>query len=194
MPTPYDVAVIVGSLRANGFTRRIADALITRAPAQLALRIIPIDALQVFNQDEEAAGPQSHMDFKRALRAVDAVLFVTPEYNRGVPGCLKNATDIGSRPAGDNVFDGLPAAIVSQSPGQMGGMAANLALRPTLATINMPLLPQPEMYLSNAAALLDEAGRPASAALEDLMDRFLTAFASWVARNARPRNQKDLAA
>ncbi|MEG3177739.1 NADPH-dependent FMN reductase [Sphingomonas sp. RB3P16] len=179
------VAVLVGSLRANSFSGQVADALIARGDPRLVLSRLPIGALPLYNQDEELDAPPEHTAFREAALAASAFLLVTPEYNRGVPGGLKNALDIGSRPYGQSVFDRKPAAIVSQSPGAMGGILANHALRSTLMFLNMPTLAQPEMYLSNSAALFDGQGNPATEGFAKLLDSFMERFADWVELHAR---------
>jgi chromate reductase, NAD(P)H dehydrogenase (quinone) len=184
MELSYPVAVLVGSLRANSLSGSIARALMARAPQSLHMFIVPIDSLPLYNSDTDDNPPQAYVDFRRAIASASAVLFVTPEYNRGVPGALKNAIDIGSRPYGQNAFDGKPAAIVSQSPGSIGGALANHALRPTLMFLNMPTLTQPEMYLSHSADMLDSDGQPASDSVANLLDGFLQEFECWVVKHA----------
>ncbi len=194
MTLTYDVAVLVGSLRRGSLSRSIAEALMVRAPASLVMRMVPIGSLPLYDADGDEAPPPAYDDFRAAIRRADAVLFVTPEYNRGVPGCLKNAIDVGSRPPGRSVFDGKPTAVVSQSPGALGGMAANFALRPSLVVLNMPTMPSPEMYLGNSGALFDGAGSLADGPTGMLFDRFLTSFEQWIGRHAALGNAKELAA
>lgn len=189
----YDVAVLVGSLRRDSFSQRVAGALIARSSAILALRIVSIGHLSIYNQDEDASPPTSHSDFRASLRRADAVLFVTPEYNRGVPGGLKNAIDIGSRPYGESVFASRPAAIVSQSPGDLGGALANHALRPTLMFLDMPTMAQPEMYLTNVVKAVGPDGTVANPATAASLDQFLASFAAWVELHAPVRSSEELA-
>jgi len=132
-----NVAVIVGSLRKESLNRKMANALIRLAPAELALKIVEIGALPLFNQDNEANPTPAVTEFKEAIAKSDAVLFVTPEYNRSMPGGLKNAIDVGSRPSGKGVWSHKPAAVISVTPGALGAMAANQALRQTLAGVNV---------------------------------------------------------
>jgi chromate reductase, NAD(P)H dehydrogenase (quinone) len=193
MELSYPVAVVVGSLRANSLSGSIARALMARAPQSLHMFIVPIDSLPLYNSDTDDNPPQAYVDFRRAIASASAVLFVTPEYNRGVPGALKNAIDIGSRPYGQNAFDGKPAAIVSQSPGSIGGALANHALRPTLMFLNMPTLTQPEMYLSHSADLLGSDGLPTSEKVANLFDGFLGEFESWVVRHAQATGAASVA-
>src|SRR3954463_2415058 len=141
------VAVLVGSLRRESFSRKIARAVMERAPANVECRIVEIGALPLYNEDLEQSPPAAWQDFRAELRESDAVLFVTPEYNRSIPGCLKNALDVGSRPPKQSVFDGVPAAVVSVTPYKLGAFGANHALRQTFVFLNMPVLQQPEAYV-----------------------------------------------
>jgi chromate reductase, NAD(P)H dehydrogenase (quinone) len=185
MELSYPVAVLVGSLRTNSLSGSIARALMARAPQSLHMFIVPIDSLPLYNSDTDDNPPQAYVDFRRAIASASGVLIVTPEYNRGVPGALKNAVDVGSRPYGQNAFDGKPAAIISQSPGSIGGALANHALRPTLMFLNMPTLAQPEMYLSHSTDLLDSDGQPVSDRVANLFDGFLNGFEHWIDMHAR---------
>ncbi len=130
MSQVYSVAVVVGSLRKDSYNRKVARALSELAPSSLALRIVEIGDLPLYNEDVEAdAPPEAWKRFRDEIRRSDAVLFVTPEYNRSVPGCLKNAIDVGSRPYGQSAWGGKPTAVVSVSPGAIGGFGANHAVR-----------------------------------------------------------------
>jgi chromate reductase len=122
--------------------------------------------------------------FKEDLAAADAVLFVTPEFNRSVPGALKNAIDVGSRPYGKSAWSGKPGAIISVSPGAIGGFGANHHLRQSLVFLNVPAMPQPEAYIGNAAALFDDKGALTNESTREFMRKFLQAFAQWIERNA----------
>ena len=194
MKRTHDVAVMIGSLRRNGYSQRVADALVSRSPETLALRFVPIGGLPIYNQDEDPDPPAPHGDLRSSLRRADAILFVTPEYNRGVPGGLKNAIDIGSRPYGESVFAGKPAAIVSQSPGTIGGALANHALRSTLMFLDMPTMAQPEMYLGEVAEAVGPGGIVANAAVANLIDQFLASFVSWVDLHAHGQSSREMAA
>jgi len=121
LPTTHRVAVIVGSLRRDSLNRKLAKALAAMAPPSLALEIVEIGGLPLYNQDDDANPPAPSAAFKEKIAAADAVLFVTPEYNRSVPGVLKNAIDIASRPYGKSAWDGKPGAVISVSPGAIGG-------------------------------------------------------------------------
>src|SRR5947209_5016411 len=132
-----DVAVLVGSLRRGSYTRMVADAIIRLAPESLRFRFMDIRDLPLYNPDlEEGQLPPQWDRFRSSLRSADAFLFATAEYNRSIPGCLKNAIDIGSRPYGHSVWEGKPAAIVSVSPGAMGGFGANHHLRQCMVFLN----------------------------------------------------------
>lgn len=183
MSSLHSVAVVVGSLRKDSINRKLANALIKLAPASLKLSIVEIGELPLFNQDWENNPPQPVTDFKQAIKAVDAVLFVTPEYNRSIPGVLKNAIDAGSRPYGQSAWTGKPAAIVSASPGSMGGFGANHHLRQVLVAIGMAAMSQPEAYISHADKSFDDTGALASDATRDFLTKFLAAFAQWIDRN-----------
>src|SRR4029453_2355804 len=153
MATKRKVAVIVGSLRKESYNRKMAQALIGLAPPELELGIEEIRDLPFYNQDHEANPPPEVVAFKERIAQSDAVLFVTPEYNRSVPGVLKNALDIASRPYGKSAGSGKPAAVVSVSPGAIGGFGANHHLRQSLVFLDMPALQQPEAYITNCAPL-----------------------------------------
>jgi len=153
------VAVLVGSLRKASFSRKVAKALAAVAPDNLHLEIVEIGQLPPYNEDEEtAAPPAAWVAFRDQVRGADAVLFVTPEYNRSVPGFLKNAIDVGSRPYGKSVWSGKPGAVVSVSPGALGAFGANHHLRQSLVFLDVPAMQQPEAYIGGAAGLFDEAG------------------------------------
>ena len=141
------IAVIVGSLRKASLTRKLAQAMIGLAPEGMEFSVVEIGDLPLYNEDLEAEAPIEWRDFRQAVSDAEGVMFFTPEYNRSIPGCLKNAIDVGSRPYGQSVFAGKPAAVISQSPGAMGGFGANHALRQCLVFLDMPVLQQPEAYI-----------------------------------------------
>lgn len=174
------VAVLVGSLRAASFSRKIADALIERAPRGLECRVIEIGNLPLYNEDLEQSAPTAWQEFRAELRRSQAVLFVTPEYNRSIPGCLKNALDVGSRPPNQSVFDGKPAAVVSVTPYKLGAFGANHALRQTFVFLNMPVLQQPEAYVGKVGDLLDDAEKVKDLETARLFEKFMSAFADWI--------------
>jgi len=179
--TVRDVAVLVGSLRQASINRKFAHAMAGLAPTSLRLQTVEIGALPHYNEDDDTAdAPAPWVAFRQRIRAADAVLFVTPEYNRSVPGVLKNAIDVGSRPAGRSVWSGRPAAIVTVSPGAIGGFGANHHLRQSLVFLDMPTLQQPEAYVGGAAKLLDAEGRIANDGTREFLQKFLQAFAAWI--------------
>src|ERR1700727_449928 len=158
MATPYSVAVIVGSLRKDSFSLRIANTLVKLAPDTLKLNVVTLHGISFFNQDLEAAPPADWVKFREMLQASSAVLFVTPDYNRAISGVLKNAIDVGSRPTGKSSFNGKPIGIVSNSPGPLGGVRAAKHLQQILPGISGPILQQPETYLNGVGDGFDENG------------------------------------
>jgi chromate reductase len=184
MDKPWDVAVLVGSLRKESFNRKMAKALQALAPPSLNLEIVEIGNLPLYNQDDDANPPPNSAKFKARIQRADAVIFVTPEYNRSVPGVLKNAIDIASRPYGKSAWSGKPAAVVTVSPGAIGGFGANHHLRQSLVFLDMPTLQQPEAYIGGAAELFDAQGNLAKESTREFMRKFLAAFAQWIERNA----------
>jgi len=179
------VAVIVGSLRKDAFTRRVAQALQQLQPASLHLEIVEIRDLALYNQDIEESPPAPWVAFRDAIRASDAVVFVTPEYNRSIPAALKNAIDVGSRPYGKSVWSGKPCGIVSASPGAIGGFGANHHLRQCLVFLDMPVVQQPEMYVGGVDKVVEAGGKVANDATRELFTKFLGALANVLERNAR---------
>jgi chromate reductase len=179
-----NVAVLVGSLRKASLNRKLANVLIAMAPSSLHLSIVELGDLPLYNEDWEADPPVAVRAFRERVHASDALLFVTPEYNRGVPGLLKNALDIGSRPGGKSVWAGKPGAVVSVSPGKLGGFGANHHLRQSMVFLDVPMLQQPEAYISGAGKLFDESGALNDDATREFLNRFLAAYARWVERFA----------
>ena len=179
-----NVAVIVGSLRKESLNRKMANALIGLAPPELKLAIVEIGDLPFYNQDNEASPPPAVTAFKETIAKSDAVLFVTPEYNRSVPGVLKNAIDIASRPYGKSAWNGKPGAVISVSGGVIGGFGANHHLRQSLVFLNVPTMPQPEAYIGNGASLFGADGAITNDSTRDFVTKFLAAFAKWIERNA----------
>jgi chromate reductase len=181
---PFDVVVIVGSLRKESLNLKLAHALIALQPEGLTLSILPIAQLPMFNQDLEATPCPEWVAFKDRIKQADAVLFVTPEFNRSVPGVLKNAIDAASRPYGQSAWNGKPAAIITASPGAIGGFGANHHLRQMMVFLNMPAMPQPEAYVGGAATLFDRDGKLTNPDTEKFLKNFLAAFEKWIAANA----------
>ena len=183
MTVTRSIAVLVGSLRKESYSRKVALTLADLAPADLKLRIVEIGDLSLFNQDLEQTPPQPWVTFREGVRAADGVLFVTPEYNRSVPAVLKNAIDVGSRPYGQSVWDGKPGAVMSVSPGAIGGFGANHHLRQSLVFLNVPAMAQPEAYVGAAAGLFDAAGKLTSDSTRGFLTGFMQAFDAWVKAN-----------
>jgi len=184
MGATRNVAILVGSLRKDSLNRKMANALIRLAPPELSLEIVEIGGLPLYNADCEAEPPAVVREFKEAIANSDAVLFVTPEYNRSMPGVLKNAIDVGSRPYGKSAWTGKPGAIVSVSTGAIGGFGANHHLRQSLVFVNVPAMPQPEAYIGNAANLFGADGAITNDSTREFATKFLAAFAQWIARNS----------
>lgn len=179
MVTPLNVAVLVGSLRKDAYSRKIAHVLMGLAPASLDCRIVELADLPLYTEDLDSAPPASWTRFRSEIQAADAVLIVTPEYNRSIPGGLKNAIDVGSRPPYHSVWDGLPTAVVSVSPYKLGGFGANHHIRQCLVFLNMPVMQQPEAYLPEVAGMLDERGALVSAESREFLTKVISSFASW---------------
>jgi chromate reductase len=184
MSTQKDVAVLVGSLRKDSFNRKMALALAAMAPPSLKLEIVEIRHLPLYDQDDDANPPSEWTNFRERIRKADGVLFVTPEYNRSIPGALKNAIDVGSRPYGKSAWNGKPGAVVSVSPGAIGAFGANHHVRQTLVFLNVPAMPQPEAYIGGSDKLFDAEGKIANPGTRDFLANFLTAFDRWIERFA----------
>jgi chromate reductase len=180
MPTVRNVAVLIGSLRKESFTRKVANAVAKLAPPTLKFEIVEIGQLSLYNQDLETSPPPDWVAFRDKLRVADALLFATPEYNRSVPGALKNAIDIGSRPKDSSPFNGKPGAVISVSPGALAGFGANHHLRQMLVFLNVPAMQQPEAYIGGANKLFDASGNLTNDSTRDFLKAFVDAFARWV--------------
>jgi chromate reductase len=180
MSIEHKVAVLVGSLRKESINRKLAQAFIELAPAELKLSIVEIGDLPLYNQDLDETPPAQWTRFREEIAQANAVLFVTPEYNRSVPGVLKNAIDIGSRPYGHSVWNGKPGAVISASPGGIGGFGANHHLRQSLVFLNVPTMQQPEAYLGHADKLLDAQGKVSNADSRKFLSGIIDGFAHWV--------------
>ena len=177
----YRIAMIVGSLRKGSINRKIARSICAIRGDNLECSIIDIGGLPLYNQDYDANSPVEYVTFRDQIRACDGVLFCTPEYNRGVPGVLKNAIDVGSRPYGESVWHKKPAAIISASPGSIGGFGANHQLRQACVFLDMPVMQQPEAYLGNVSdASFDADGKLKDGPLKDLVETLAHAFHDWV--------------
>lgn len=174
------IAVIVGSLRRESLNRKMANNLIKLAPDSMTLELLEIGQLPLYNQDLDDTPPEEWREFRRRLKTYDGVLFVTPEYNRSVPAALKNAIDIGSRPYGMSVWAKKPAAVVTVSPGAIGGFGANHHLRQSLVFLDMPVMQQPEAYIGEAAKIFDDSGNLIEASTRDFTTQFMSAYADWM--------------
>lgn len=179
----YQIAVIVGSLRRDSINRKFADALVRLAPAEFSFRQLDIGSLPLYNQDDEATPTEAVKNLKDGIRAAQGVLFVTPEYNRSIPGVLKNALDHASRPYGQSAWAGKPAGVIGVSPGAIGSAMAQQHLRNILAYLDMPTLGQPEAFVQAKDGLYDEAGNIGEASkkfLQGWMDKYV----AWVKQHA----------
>lgn len=185
MEKTHNVAVIVGSLSKNSINRKVAHALAELAPVSLKLSMVEIGQLPIYNQDEDVSPPAAWIAFRERIKSADAVLFVTPEHNRSVPAALKNAIDVGSRPYGASAWSGKPGAVVSASPGAIGGFGANHHLRQSLVFLNIPAMPQPEAYLGGADKLFDASGKLTNERTAKFLRSFMQAFAAWVTANGK---------
>jgi chromate reductase, NAD(P)H dehydrogenase (quinone) len=180
------IAVFVGSLRKESFNRKMAKVLAALAPESLKLEIIEIGGLPLYDQDldDEGRPPAAWKDFRERVKSFVGLLFVTPEYNRSVPGVLKNAIDVGSRPYGQSVWGGKPGAVMSVSPGAIGGFGANHHLRQSLVFLDVPAMQQPEAYIGGAAQLFDANGNITNEATSGFLKNFMDAFTAWVEKNS----------
>lgn len=178
------ISVIVGSLRKESWNRKLALALIKLAPSTLHLEITEIGQLPLYNQDPDDEGHpiKEWTAFREKMKTMDGVLFVTPEYNRSMPAVIKNALDVGSRPYGKNIWDGKPAAVISASPGAMGGFGANHHLRQTFVFLNMFCMQQPEAYVAKVDQLFDKNSHIATEDTQKFLRKFMENYAVWVER------------
>ncbi|HPS24580.1 MAG: NAD(P)H-dependent oxidoreductase [Bacteroidales bacterium] len=179
------IAVIVGSLRKESYNRKLAGVLFSVVPETLKLEFVEIGSLPLYNEDLDINPPAEWQDFRNKMKTFQGTIFVTPEYNRSIPAALKNAVDVGSRPYMENVWSGMPAAILSASPGATGGFGATHHLRQILVCVNMAVMPQPEMYIGKVHGLFDEKGTLTSENTRKLLKDFLTAFETWTGRNGK---------
>ena len=184
--SPRKVAVVVGSLRKDSINRKLALALRGITPEGLKLEIVEIGQLPHYNQDDDANPPAVSVTFKQTIAAADAVLFITPEYNRSVPGVLKNAIDVGSRPYGHSAWSGKPTAVISLSPGALGAFGANHHLRQSLVFLGMPALAKPEAYVGGVGDMFDGSGGFKKPETRQFAHKFMAAFAAWIERNPKP--------
>ena len=187
MSTTRRVAVVVGSLRKESFNRKIAHALAAVAPATLKFDIVEIGDLPLYNQDLETPDnvPETWARFRKQIKSADAVLFVTPEYNRSVPAALKNAIDVGSRPYGQSAWSGKPCGVISSSIGAVGGFGANHHLRQSLVFLDMPVLQQPEAYIGAADKLFGADGKLNNEGTAGFLKKYAETFAAWIETHSK---------
>ena len=181
----HTIVVIVGSLRKESFTLKIANALAKLAPPSLKLDVVTLNGISFFNQDLEATPPADWTAFRERIQKSDGVIFVTPEYNRAIPGVLKNAIDVASRPYGKSSFQGKPTGIISNSPGPLGGVSAAKTLQNVLPGITGPILGQPEVYLNNVGDAFDDKGELTKESLKTVLKQYIDAYAAFVERHHR---------
>jgi chromate reductase len=184
----YRIAIIVGSLREGSINRKVARSICALRGDNLDCSMIEIGDLPLYNQDLDANPPEQWTRFRKQVGEADGVLFCSPEYNRGIPGVLKNAIDVGSRPYGQSVFDKKPAAIVTASPGGIGGFGANHQIRQAGVFLNMPMMQQPEAYLGHVSDdSFDADGKLKEGPLKELITTLAHAFHDWVDMIQRSR-------
>jgi chromate reductase, NAD(P)H dehydrogenase (quinone) len=183
MATSHNVVVLVGSLRKESFSLKIANALAKLAPDTLKLNVVTLHDISFFNQDLEAAPPADWVAFREKLQKSNGVLFVTPEYNRSISGVLKNAIDVGSRPYGKSSFLGKPIGIISNSPGPLGGVNAAKHLQTILPGISGVIMGQPEIYLNGVGDAFDDKGELTKESLQKVLQQYIDAFAAFVEKH-----------
>lgn len=178
------IAVLVGSLRKDSYNLKVAKVLEHLAPKTLTLKIIQIGDLPLYNEDIDTDNPPaSYTRFRQEIMTCQGVIFVTPEYNRSVPAVIKNAIDVGSRPYGKSVWGKKTAAIISVSPGAIGGFGANHHLRQSLVFLDMPTMQQPEAYFGGVANVFDENGNIVDKS-KSFLQQFIDAYAAWIQKTA----------
>jgi chromate reductase len=180
----YRIAIIAGSLRRDSFNRKLAGVLSGLAPPELSFAPVRIDDLPLYNQDDDERPAPPVRRFKEEIASAQGVVFVTPEYNRSIPGVLKNAIDHGSRPYGQSVWAGKPAGVLGISVGSIGTALAQQHLRNVLAYLDMPTLGQPELFLQNKPGLFAADGRIAAEDTRELLQRWVERYADWVKQYA----------
>jgi chromate reductase len=178
----YKVGYLIGSLSSSSINRKLANALIKLAPPNLSFTEISFKDLPLYSADYDANYPPVARAFKDAIKAVDAVLFVTPEYNRSIPGGLKNAIDWASRPYGSNAFTHKPSAVIGASPGAIGTAVAQQSLRSVLGFCNSPQMNAPEAYIQFKPGLITDAGEVTVGATEEFLRTYMEAFHIFIAR------------
>jgi chromate reductase, NAD(P)H dehydrogenase (quinone) len=186
MSSEAKVVVLVGSLRKDSLNRKMADALIALNIPSLKFEFAEFGLLPLYNHDLDGEIPPAPwVSFRQQIRSADAYLFVTPEYNRSVPGALKNALDVASRPYGKNAWEGKPGAVIGVSPGALGAFGANHHLRQSLVFLNVPTMQQPEAYIGGAANFFDADGKLTNESTREFLTKFGHAFAAWIEANRK---------
>ena len=184
----YKIAILVGSLRTDSINKTVARSICALRGDNLECSVVEIGDLPLYNEDLDKNPPEQWVRLRDQVRAADGVLFVSPEYNRGVPGVLKNAIDVGSRPYGQSVFDQKPAAIVTASPGSVGGFGSNHQIRQAAVFLNMPVMQQPEAYLGHVSGdSFDADGCLKEGPLKEIVIKLACAFHDWVEMILRAR-------
>lgn len=176
------IAVIVGSLRKESFNKKLANEMIAMAPESLEMELVEIGQLIHYNEDLDQTPPAEWVEFRKKIKEADGYLFFTPEYNRSIPGVLKNALDVASRPYGQNNWSGKPGAIVSSSISPLGGEAANHVLRQPMVFLNVYMMQQPEAYIGNTMSLFGEDGKLQNEDTKAFLQNYLQAFEAWANR------------
>jgi len=181
MANKKSIGILVGSLRRDSFSKKVAQYLAGLLEEEFDVSFLDISSLTMYNQDvdNENDTPQEWLRFRDEVKAKDAVLFVTPEYNRSMPAVLKNAIDIASRPYTSNVWSGKPGAVVSVSPGAIGGFGASSHLRQSATCVNIYMMQQPEAYIGNVSSVVDTDG-VSDKQTQDFLRKFADTFADWV--------------
>lgn len=180
----YQIAVIVGSLRQDSINRKLAQALVKLGPAGFTFKFLEIGDLPLYNQDQDDHQAESVVRLKSEVKAASGLIFVTPEYNRSVPGVLKNALDNASRPYGTSAWAGKPAGVLGASIGQIGTALAQQHLRNTLAYLDVPTMGQPEVFVQVREGFFDEAGNVASPETVKFLQNWMDRYVQWVRRHA----------
>ncbi|HKG07471.1 MAG TPA: NAD(P)H-dependent oxidoreductase [Pedobacter sp.] len=178
------IGIIAGSLRRESFSKKLASAILDMAPEGFQFKIIEIAELALYNQDfdDDGNAPAPYHSFREEVDSVDGVIFITPEYNRSVPAVLKNALDVGSRPYGKSVWNAKPAAIFSNSPGPLAAFGANHHLRQSLVFLNMPIMQQPEVYLSKISEAFDKHGVLTDSRTKDFLTTAVNEYIAWFSK------------
>jgi len=183
------IGILAGSLRKESFSKKIAKNILSFAPEGYEFRMISLDGLEIYNQDfdDEGPVPERYTVFRKEMNEVDGIIFITPEYNRSVPGVLKNALDVGSRPYGQSVWDKKPAAVFSNSPGNISAFGANHHLRQCLVFLNMPAMQQPEVYIAKANELFDDSGALKEGEQKKFIREAVEAYIKWFEKTAEQK-------